>query len=226
MLIIDFNVHLIAGTMIQLNRLIIVLTYFFYVEASDSGLLSKMTSYREMEQNTADTAYNDQLQILNEEHSAMEKYYLKFKNIYQNITDELEYEEWSSNLFLNNIDLNNNKIFFQNGSCRHNSYQEYKNVHEHYLGNVYVHPSRLVPIVAKINALIDEEVKFLRTQNEKLKISLTKNKNMHDKNMDSLDASSKPPQKHVSTTEEPEPELPTESNDEFETTTPYTEDNA
>lgn len=171
----------------QLLRLIVIMTYFYYVQAtSDFVLHNMMKTYKQLEQNSADSTYHDHIHLLEKELESFETKYNQYKNTTQKITEELEYEQWSSNLFLNNIDLENNKIFFANGTCRHNAYQDYKILYEYFYSNIYIHSLRVRPHFMKLNKLYNEEIQFIRSYHDKFKKSLASSKEKHDQNLEYL----------------------------------------
>lgn len=161
------------------------MTYFIqYVQAtSDSVLRDMMHTYKKYEQQSADITYNNHMQLLENKLESFETKYNQYKNLSRKINDELEYEQWSFDLFSNNIDLENNKIFFANGTCRQNAYQEYKILYEYYYSNIHFHSSRARPFFRKLNKLYNEEIDFLRSYYDKFKKSLASSKEKHDQNL-------------------------------------------
>jgi hypothetical protein len=142
-----------------------------------------MHTYKKFEQNSADTTFYDHMHLLEKKLKSFETKYNQYKNLSQKINDELEYEQWSFDLFSNNIDLENNKIFYANGTCRQNAYQEYKILYEYYYSNIYFHSSRITPFFRKLNKLYNAEIAFLRSYYDNFKKSLASSKEKHDQNL-------------------------------------------
>lgn len=170
----------------KLDRLISIAIYFVYADAivheiiAENALNVAMETYKIMETFSFNQCDEHHSNLLRDWRRTNEDYYKTFTNISKYIIDELEYQIWSSKLFLNNMDLGNNKIFFQNGTCRHDAYEQYMVLHEYYDTDTKLHPSRLDPFFARLNKTFNEEIDYLRLENSKLKSKLELCQKEHD----------------------------------------------
>ncbi|XP_025412612.1 uncharacterized protein LOC112685059 isoform X2 [Sipha flava] len=170
----------------KLVCLISIVICFAYADASplqiiaESVLIAAIKTYKAMEMFSFNQCDEHHSNLLRDWRKTNEDYYKTFTNISKQIADELEYQTWSSKLFLNNMDLGNNKIFFQNGTCRHDAYEQYVVLYEYYDTDTKLHPSRLDPFFARLNKTFDDEIGYLRSENSKLKRKLEMCQMEHD----------------------------------------------
>ncbi|XP_025412614.1 uncharacterized protein LOC112685060 [Sipha flava] len=166
-----------------LGRLIIITTYFYYVYGNLGQKLKEVQRFKLKEKQSSGRAYSDHFDKLRAEYEKNEDNHKKYKAIIKEVYDELEYQAWSIHLFLNNIDLRNNNIFFQNGTCRHDAYGQYKVLYHYFVAYTRLHPSRIDPFVKRLNKRFNDEIKYLRKENDEFKKSFKSCKRKHDDNL-------------------------------------------
>jgi hypothetical protein len=153
-------------------------------EATNEAVLGRMMrTYKRLEQLAADAAYAEHVALVDDALGLLVSEHEAYRNISRRIGDEVEHEQFSAALFLSDVDSDNNKMFFRNGSCRHHAYRQYRRIHEYHNTDMQVHLTRLASLVAALDERYDAGVRLMKSAGDKIKSTLAASKELHDRNM-------------------------------------------